>query len=122
MTSSPVSSPVSSPRFTSLPVVESPGPEDNYNNEEENYDNENYDNENMDNEEENNDMERVVSAAPDKTPEQTTSFVSSPRASSVETTIEIFHIPQKGIAAWLAHLERKRKRMSILEKLRSIVF
>jgi len=38
------------------------------------------------------------------------------------TTIEIVRLPAKGITAWLAHLQRKERRESIMDKLRSLVF
>jgi hypothetical protein len=52
---------------------------------------------------------------------------SSPAAGtatgSIQTLdIEIVHPPQKGIAAWLAHLRRKNERRGALEALREMLF
>lgn len=38
------------------------------------------------------------------------------------TTIEVVNMPNKGIGAWLDHVNRKNKRLSILERLKSLVF
>lgn len=38
-------------------------------------------------------------------------------------SIEIIHIPeQKGMRAWMAHMNRKTRRSKLLDKLRSLVF
>jgi len=133
---SPFSSMSSSPRspaMTSLPIVESRGRDDdisdtiddyneneNYENENENYenDNENYenDNENYENENENESNENYENEPMDS------SSLMVPLAASAMTTVSIVHLPQKGLTAWLGHMQRKERRSSIFEKLRSLVF
>ena len=125
---SPFSSMSSSPRspaMTSLPIIESRGRDDdisdtidnnyddyneneNYENENENYENEN---ENYENENENYENEPMDSSS-----------LMVPLAASAMTTVSIVHLPQKGLTAWLGHMQRKERRSSIFEKLRSLVF
>lgn len=38
------------------------------------------------------------------------------------TTVRVVHLPQKGLTAWLGHMQRKQRRLNIFEKLRSLVF
>jgi hypothetical protein len=38
------------------------------------------------------------------------------------TTFEVVHLPQKGLTAWLAHMQRKQRRTNIFDKIRELVF
>lgn len=112
---------------------------DNYNNDE-NYNNENddeYNNDDASNEEsneDNNTPELVVPAEPSKTPEQSSSLTPIAAAADLlhptpqptmipvysQTTVEIQHIPDKGVGAWLNYLNTQQRRRSVLETLRSL--
>lgn len=87
---------------TSLPIIESPGMDDDIRDNIDDYYNSNeyYKNE---------------------TPEESSSaFPILPVASL--TTFEVVHLPQKGITAWLAHMQRKQRRTNIFDKIRELVF
>lgn len=125
---SPFSSMSSSPRspaMTSLPIIESRGRDDDIsdtidNNYDDYNDNENYenDNENYENENEN---ENESNENYENEPMDSSSLMV-PLAASAMTTVSIVHLPQKGLTAWLGHMQRKERRSSIFEKLRSLVF
>lgn len=114
-----------SPAMTSLPIIESRGRDDDIsdtidNNYDDYNDNENYenDNENYENENEN---ENESNENYENEPMDSSSLMV-PLAASAMTTVSIVHLPQKGLTAWLGHMQRKERRSSIFEKLRSLVF
>ena len=122
-----------SPAMTSLPIIESRGRDDdisdtiddnydNYENENDNYENDNYENENYENENENESNENESNENYGENEPMDSSSLMIPLAASAMTTVSIVHLPQKGLTAWLGHMQRKERRSSIFEKLRSLVF
>ncbi len=56
-------------------------------------------------------------------PKETLGLTAVPLALALGTvTTEVVHLPTKGITAWLAHMNRTQRRQGILDKLRSLVF
>lgn len=45
-----------------------------------------------------------------------------PIVESQGISIEIIHLPQKGVTAWLDAVNRKQKRTHFLQKLKNVVF
>lgn len=126
---SPFSSMSSSPRspaMTSLPIIESRGRDDDISdtiddyNENDNYENEN-ENENYENDNENYENDNESNENYENEPMDSSSLMV-PLAASAMTTVSIVHLPQKGLTAWLGYMQRKERRSSIFEKLRSLVF
>lgn len=155
MSISPVSSMASSPRVTSLPIIDSAGHDqdladhldDEYDNDYDyNYDNNDNNNDDYDNYDDDDDTnddtddqffdqpseqppqetpqepstaELIVPAEPSKTPE---SLGSQLIPVFSETTIEVRHMPEKGVGAWLNYLNAKQKRRNVWDTLRSVIF
>lgn len=88
---------------TSLPIIESRGMDDDIQDTIDNYGDEYYNNDNN-----------------NETLAEESTFPMLPVASL--TTFEVVHLPQKGITAWLAHMQRKQRRSNIFEKIRGLVF
>lgn len=121
---SPFSSMSSSPRspaMTSLPIIESRGRDDDISDTiDDNYDN--YENDNYENENENESNENYENENYGENEPMDSSSLMIPLAASAMTTVSIVHLPQKGLTAWLGHMQRKERRSGIFEKLRSLVF
>jgi hypothetical protein len=49
-------------------------------------------------------------------------MTSMPIVESQGISIEIIHLPQKGVTAWLDAVNRKQKRTHFLQKLKNVVF
>jgi hypothetical protein len=49
-------------------------------------------------------------------------MTSMPVVESQGISIEIVHLPQKGVTAWLDAVNKKQKRVHFLQKLKKIVF
>jgi hypothetical protein len=113
MSLTPISSMTSSPlRSPSLPIIESQGYDDR-----EDYDNDDTPQAARD---------YIIEQPDDDDVADTIEDTSIPDVTYIPfaslTSVRVVHLPQKGITAWLAHMQRKQRRSNIFDKLRSLLF